>query len=191
MITIVPSDANWPTEFVKLARPLRAALGELALRIDHIGSTAVPGLAAKDRIDVQITIQEFNCIPDLVKALEPLGYSLSPHITGDHRPPLSQGVEADWEKRFLRPPASMRPMNLHVRATGRPNQRYPLLFRDYLRTHPVASAAYAQIKFALAQRHPEDMDFYYDVKDPVCDVIFDAAEEWARLTGWQMGPADM
>lgn len=190
MITIVPYDASWPEAFVAVARPLRAVLGELALRIDHIGSTSVPGLAAKDIIDVQVTVEDFTCTPQLVDALGLLGYTLAVGITGDHLPPLYQGPATDWEKRYFRPPASQRPTHLHVRALGRPNQRYPILFRDYLRIHPVASAAYAQIKVNLSQRHPDDVDFYYDIKDPLCDIVIDAAEDWARVTSWQMAASD-
>jgi GrpB-like predicted nucleotidyltransferase (UPF0157 family) len=163
----------------------------LALRIDHIGSTSVPGLAAKDVIDVQITLRDFSCTPQLVSTLGSLGYTLVPEITADHLPPLYQGPDMDWEKRYFRPPANQRPTHLHVRALGRPNQRYPLLFRDYLRTHLVASVAYAQIKTCLSQRHPDDRDFYYDIKDPICDIVIDAAEDWARTTSWQMGPSDL
>ena len=191
MITIVPYDSRWPEEFAAVAQPLRAALGELALRIDHIGSTAIPGLAAKDRIDVQVTVQDFDCTDQLVTALGVLGYTRREDINCDHRPPFAQGPEAGWEKRYFRAPPGQRPTNLHVRALGRANQRYPLLFRDYLRAHPAASAAYAQIKLNLARLHPDDVDFYYGIKDPVCDVIIVAAEEWARLTGWQMGAPDM
>jgi len=191
MITIVPYDTSWPEAFIAIARPLRTALRELALSIDHIGSTSVPGLAAKDVIDVQVTIKDFSCTPQLVTALGSLGYTLIPHITSDHLPPLYQGSETDWEKLMFRPPANQRPTHLHVRTLGRPNQRYPLLFRDYLRAHPVASAAYAQIKISLSQRHPDDVDFYYDIKDPLCDIVIDAAEDWARTTGWQMGPSDI
>ena len=177
--------------FIAVAQPLRTALGELALRIDHIGSTSVPGLAAKDVIDVQVTLKDFSCTPQLVSALGSLGYTLIPHISTDHLPPLYQGSETDWEKLIFRPPANQRPTHLHVRALGRPNQRYPLLFRDYLRAHPVASAAYAQIKTSLSQRHPDDVDFYYDIKDPLCDIVIDAAEDWAQATGWQMGASDI
>ena len=191
MITIVQYDTSWPEAFLAIAQPLRMALGALALRIDHIGSTSVPGLAAKDIIDVQVTVRDFSCTPQLVSALGSLDYTLAPDITADHVPPLYQGPATDWEKRYFRPPAYQRPSHLHVRALGRPNQRYPLLFRDYLRTHPVASAAYAQIKIHLSQRHPDDVDFYYDIKDPLCDIVIDAAEDWARTTGWQMGPSDL
>ena len=83
-----------------------------------------------------------------------------------------------------------RPTHLHVRAQGRANQRYALLFRDYLRAYPVAAGAYGEIKRALARYHPENWDAYYDIKDPVCDVIWSAAEEWTKMTGWEPGPSD-
>lgn len=190
MITIVAYDTSWPEAFIAVAQPLRTALGDLALRIDHIGSTSVPGLAAKDVIDVQVTLKDFSCTPQLVSALGSLGYTLIPHITSDHLPPLYQGSETNWEKLMFRPPDNQRPTHLHVRALGRPNQRYPLLFRDYLRAHPVATAAYAQIKTCLALRHPDDVDFYYYIKDPLCDIVIDAAEDWAQEIDWQMGPSD-
>ncbi len=186
MITIVPYNTSWPEAFVAVARPLRTVLGELALRIDHIGSTSVPGLAAKDIIDVQVTVEDFTCTSQLVPALGSLGYTLVPEITRDHLPPLYQGPDTDWEKHYFRPPANQRPTHLHIRALGLPNQRYPILFRDYLRTHPMASAAYAEIKINLSQRHPDNVDFYYDIKDPLCDIVIDAAEDWARATGWHM-----
>src|SRR5260370_19859110 len=116
MITIVPYDASWPDAFAEVARPLRAALGALALRIDHIGSTSVPGLAAKDIIDVQVAVEDFTCTPQLVIALGSLGYTQVPDILSDHVPPLYQGPETDWEKRYFRPPANQRPTHLHIRA---------------------------------------------------------------------------
>ena len=76
-------------------------------------------------------------------------------------------------------------MNLHIRVAGRPNQRYPLLFRDYLRAHPESAAAYAALKRALAALGI-DRGVYADVKDPACDLIFVAAEDWAAQTGWSI-----
>ena len=87
-------------------------------------------------------------------------------------------------------PEGQRRIHLHVRQTGRANQRYALLFRDYLRAAPTTAAAYGQIKEALARLHPEDEGAYYDVKDPVCDFIADAAERWAAATGYVPGPSD-
>jgi GrpB-like predicted nucleotidyltransferase (UPF0157 family) len=87
---------------------------------------------------------------------------------------------------MYRAPAGTRPMNLHVRRAGSANGRYALLFRDYLRAHPMAAAAYGRVKVALSQHGPADWDLYYDVKDPVCDIIMAGAEDWAAATGWRL-----
>src|SRR5688572_8083095 len=82
-IAIVPYDERWPAEFDQIATALRAALGQLALRIDHIGSTSVPGLPAKDVIDVQVTVAELDATA-IVAALAPLGYTPYHQIADDH-----------------------------------------------------------------------------------------------------------
>ena len=186
-IVIVDYRQEWQEEFEAIARSLREALGELALRIDHIGSTSVLGLAAKDIIDVQVTVSDFT--PELDDAFQRAGYARLEY-TRDHRPPAVAGPDRDWEKRMYRPAPAGRPMNLHVRRAGSANGRYALLFRDYLRAHPAAAAAYAEVKRCLARYHPEDMLAYVDIKDPVCDIIMAAAEEWAAATTWQPGPSD-
>jgi GrpB-like predicted nucleotidyltransferase (UPF0157 family) len=192
MIVIVPYDPRWPDEFTTLAQPLRDALGPLALRIDHIGSTSVPGLAAKDKIDIQVTIRDFSDITPIIAAITNVGYEVfQAAVIHDHRPLGVTGPDSDWEKSTLTSLPERRPANVHVRAQGRPNQRYPLLFRDYLRVHPIALGAYAEIKRQLARYHPDDLDFYYDIKDPVCDVIMDAATDWSRQSNWEQGPADL
>ena len=188
-ISIQPSDTRWPAAFQTIGASLRAALGDQALRIDHIGSTAVPGLAAKDVIDVQVTVATLDSAA-LSTALAPLGYTLLPHVTGDHLPPGRAAVPEEWAKLYFRPPPGQRPTHLHIRQAGRANQRYALLFRDYLRADPGAAAAYGQIKLALARLHPNDLDAYYDVKDPVCDLIIAAAELWATASGYTPGPSD-
>lgn len=189
IIEIASYDERWPSEFRRIGETLREALGEVAVRIDHIGSTAVPGLAAKDIIDVQVTVRELDG-PAIASPLTPLGYTLREDITQDHIPPGEKTDPAEWRKLYFRAPETERPMHLHVRQAGRANQRYPLLFRDYLRATPAAAEAYRQIKVALARLHPNDVEAYYDVKDPVCDLIIDAAERWARETGYEMGPSD-
>lgn len=187
MITIVPYQESWPAEFRTIAGALRQALGSLAVRIDHIGSTSVPGLAAKDVIDVQITVAALD--EPVKAALTALGYSQPEGVWCDHRPPSAAGPESDWAKLFFRPPAGQRRTNTHVRVIGRPNQRYPLLFRDYLRAHPATAQAYAELKRRLAQ-NLADSSLYPDVKDPAVDLIYFAAEDWAAAIHWQPGPAD-
>jgi GrpB-like predicted nucleotidyltransferase (UPF0157 family) len=179
---IQPYSDRWPEEYAAAERLLRDALGELAGRIDHIGSTSVPGLAAKDVIDIQVAVTDLDD-QRLAPAFERLGASTT-DITTDHVPPGGSSGPSAWEKRYFRPPPSWRPTHLHVRATGSPNFRYALLFRDYLRHSATAAAAYSQVKVALARLHPDDADAYYDVKDPVCDLVMQAAERWAADEAW-------
>jgi GrpB-like predicted nucleotidyltransferase (UPF0157 family) len=190
LIVISPYDPQWPLEFRQLGMPLRAALGDLALRIDHIGSTAVPGLVAKDVIDVQITVAALDKRA-LVAPISSLGYHFWDIDTCDHVPPGRTDAASEWSKLYFSEPPGQRPTHVHVRQAGRPNQRYALLFRDYLRADPSVAAAYAQIKEALARLHPEDFDAYYDVKDPVCDIVMAAAERWATSVGYAPGEPDL
>ena len=94
------------------------------------------------------------------------------------------------EEMVFSPVHATRLINLHVRIAGYPNQRYPLLFRDYLKVTPLAAQAYARVKKALAHYHPDDIEAYCDIKDPVCDLIIQAAEVWAKSNQWQPGPSD-
>jgi GrpB-like predicted nucleotidyltransferase (UPF0157 family) len=158
----------------------------VALRIDHIGSTSIPGLAAKDIIDIQVTVAELDeglIRPMIVGAgfewLE--GYR-------DHEPPGMSLDAAELEKLFARAPANQRRANIHIRAAGRFNQRYPLLFRDYCREHPLVAAAYGEVKRALTRLVDGDVDAYYDIKDPVIDILMSGANEWAAATGWEPEP---
>lgn len=187
MIEIVPYQSSWVANFREIAGRLRNGLGPLALRIDHIGSTSVPGLAAKDVVDVQITVAALTS--ELMQAMLALGYTHPAGIWRDHRPPHAPGPDAEWMKWFFNPPIGQRRTNTHVRIAGRANQRYPLLFRDYLRAHPATAEAYAELKRRLAQ-NLADSDIYPKVKDPAVDLIYLAAEDWAGVTHWQIGPSD-
>jgi GrpB-like predicted nucleotidyltransferase (UPF0157 family) len=188
VIKIVPYRPEWRDEFFALGGALRQTLRALALRIDHIGSTAVPGLAAKDIIDIQITVRDFD--PVVEHALDQAGYQRIRTVSQDHVPPGSGSRPDDWIKWLFKPAANQRPVNVHVRLPGRVNQRYALLFRDYLRTQPAMAQTYAEVKSALAKHHPQDLDAYYAIKDPVCDLIIGGAEPWATATGWEPGPSD-
>jgi len=187
MIEIVAYKNSWPLEFRELAFALRQGLGPLALRIDHIGSTAVPGLAAKDVIDIQISVEAFS--PELRSALSTLGYSHLEDFRSDHRPAHAGGADSQWQKWFFNPPSGQRRTNTHVRIQGRANQRYALLFRDYLRAHPATAESYGELKRRLAQSLPE-LRMYAEVKDPAVGLIYLAAEEWAGLINWKPGQSD-
>ncbi len=187
MIVILPYQERWPGEFLAIGKPIRACLGDLAVRIDHIGSTSVPQLAAKDIIDVQITVRELK--PEIEASMIRMGYRRIENKS-DHVPPGKSQDERQWEKWLFKQAEEQRPANIHVRIDGRANQLYPLLFRDYLRAQPMAAQAYGRVKETLARLHPEDVDAYYEVKDPACDIILAGAELWASMINWKLGESD-
>ncbi len=187
-VKIVNYQPSWQDEFKQIGQNLRQGLGPLALRIDHIGSTSVPGLAAKDVIDVQITVGALS--ETLILKMNQLGYALPEGIWRDHAPPGQTGPDSDWAKLLFRPPVRQRRTNTHVRVAGRPNQRYPLVFRDFLRAHPLMAEAYAELKRRLAA-NLTDGKLYPDVKDPAVDLIYFSAETWATHSHWQPGPSDL
>jgi len=176
VVEIVPYRPEWPAEFEALALRLRSAL-EPGARIEHVGSTAVPGLAAKDVLDVQVETDDPGAAARLLAAA---GFV---HENGfrDHVPPGA--TREGWDKEFLRAPDGERPVHVHVRRLGAPNARYALLFRDYLRTHEATATSYAELKRRLAAL-PIDRDAYSVIKDPAFDLIMVGAEDWAAATGW-------
>lgn len=183
MIIIHDYSAAWPQEFERIRSSLLETLGPLALRVDHIGSTSVPGLGAKDIIDVQVTVRELT--PEVKQRLVEAGYGYFEAYTRDHVPLGEDDDPRLWAKYFFSQPEGHRRSNVHVRVQGNPNQRYALLFRDYLRAHPNSARTVELIKRELVvKRHADDEDAYYDIKDPVYDLIWDAAQDWATQTGW-------
>jgi GrpB-like predicted nucleotidyltransferase (UPF0157 family) len=187
-VEVVAARAAWVEELRSVARVLRAHLGEAALRIDHVGSTSVRGLDAKDVLDVQVTVAALDPAR-LAPLLDSAGFRRHATIAGDHRPPGADGPTDDWTKLLFNQAPGGRLTTIHVRAAGRPNQRYALLFRDYLRAHPHAAAAYGELKRRLAALGIDGRT-YADVKDPACDLVMAAAEAWAAQTGWRAGPSD-
>lgn len=188
MIEIVDYRPTWVQEFRDISRMIRHGLGDLALRIDHIGSTSVPGLCAKDTLDLQITVAALD--QQVTGALRAIGYTQADDISHDHRPPDGNGPAEDWTKLFFRPPPGQRRTNTHVRVSGRPNQRYALLFRDYLIAHPTTATAYGELKRRLAASLVNPDDDYPDVKDPAVDLIYLPAQRWAAETRWAPGRSD-
>lgn len=145
----------------------------------------MPGLPAKDVIDIQLTVDSLNSVD--ITALEQVGFEHKPDVS-DHCPPGLMLPSEELNKLLFR--STNRPAHLHVREAGRFNQRYALVCRDFLRTHPIAASAYGLIKQRLAGYFPDDKDAYYAIKDPVFDIIVEGANEWAERTGWSEPAGD-
>ncbi len=119
-------------------------------------------------------------VPEIISILTGAGYRHIERVSGDHVPLGEDEDPVLWTKFIFKEPAVERLANIHVRIDGNPNQRYPLLFRDYLRTHPNSARSVELIKRQIAKYHPDDAEAYYDIKDPVYDLIWEAAKEWAN-----------
>ena len=184
-VAIVAARPEWPEEYEAVAAELSRVAGDSILGVFHVGSTSVPGLAAKDVIDVQVSVVAERLIDPTLSALDRGGFNVRPDIRRDHAVPGEPEDDASWKKGFANERPGERRANVHVRVAGRPNHRYALVFRDYLRDHPETAAAYAAFKLKAAALLVHDSDTYSDLKDPVCDLIYLPARRWAVETGWR------
>ena len=176
-IRIVPYDADWPRAFAERAMPIRASLAEVAVRIDHIGSTAVPGLSAKPIIDIQISVADLDPLDDYRVPLVGLGYRF-------------RAGNAERTKRYFREPAGERRTHIHVRRAGSFSEQFALLFRDYLRAHPAAASEYGALKLRLAELHRDDRRAYTDAKVAFTWEVIRSADGWAQAIGWTPQASD-
>jgi GrpB-like predicted nucleotidyltransferase (UPF0157 family) len=183
-VVVVDYDPEWPRRADALIAALTRSLGEPARRVDHIGSTAIPGMAAKDVLDIQVSVDDLDRAGETFDApLRSLGFEPGPYGR-DHVPAGCLHEPNLWAKRYWsRREHSDGDVNLHVRRTGSPNERLALLFRDWFRAHTSAVPAYAAFKRALADAVP-DSRVYSEVKDPVVDLVITVAETWAKHTSW-------
>ena len=170
-VEIVEYDAAWPERFAEIRARLRAAVGPAALRIDHVGSTAVPGLAAKPVIDVQVAVADLDDEAAFRPAVEGLGLVL-------------RYRELGWL--FFRPPAAPRTHHVHLTQAGSSREREQLLFVAYLRHDTRRRDDYAALKRKLARRHRTDRLRYTDAKTEFIRQTLSAAEAWAAASGWSV-----
>jgi GrpB-like predicted nucleotidyltransferase (UPF0157 family) len=169
-VALVPYDPAWAEEFKALRRRLAHALGEAVARIDHVGSTAVPGLVAKPVIDVQVQVVDIDDEPAYRPPLERLGLGL-------------RYREPEWA--YFRAAALPRRHHVHVTPAGSPRSRVQLLFVAFLRADPATREAYAALKRELASRFAADRLGYTDAKTGFIRDALERAEAWARTTGWR------
>jgi len=188
--TLVPYDDSWPSAAHRLIARITASLNDAGLGeaavVEHIGSTSVPGLTAKDVIDLQIAVEKLRDAdaPDFVRALTDKGF---PRFDGNEGDPVHRWApdESSWAKRFHGSADPGRVAHVHVREHGSAGWEAALLFRDWLVANPTECADYAELKRSLAPKLATILD-YSVAKEPWIDGALHRAREWARHTGWSV-----
>jgi dephospho-CoA kinase len=192
---LMKADPTWPDQAQRILARLRTACGHRAVRVDHIGSTAVTGLDAKDVIDVQVTVASLAVADELNESLLRAGYPAVETITADNGKPDARSTVAEfdhaadpalWRKRIHASADPGRATNVHIRVQGWPNQQFALLFPAWLSADAAAQAEYLAIK-RDAERAGIDggIEAYASVKEPWFDTAYRQAWAWADATGWR------
>jgi GrpB-like predicted nucleotidyltransferase (UPF0157 family) len=169
-VEVVRYDPAWPARFEAWRGSLASLLGPAARRIEHVGSTSVPGLAAKPIVDIQVSVTALN---------DEDGYVLPCETAG-----LQLRFRDDEHRYFQPPPGRPRDVHVHVCQQGGRWERVHLLFRDYLRSSGDARDAYAAVKREAARVWIDQLAAYGEAKSDVILGILDRAEDWAAATGW-------
>jgi GrpB-like predicted nucleotidyltransferase (UPF0157 family) len=167
-IRMVESNPRWPSQANVELRRIAHGLGPLATRLEHIGSTAVPGLYAKPILDLLVSVAALEPHRRYVEPLERLGYLFVPDPDSPDR------------RFFARPPERPRSHHVHVCAAGSHCELRHIAVRDFLRTHPDHAASYATLKRELVRRHAGDRPAYIAGKDSHVGELEARALEWAK-----------
>ena len=177
---LVPPDETWPAQAQRVAARVAAVAGRRARRVDHIGSTAVPGLAAKDVLDLQVVVHDLDTAGQVADGLAATGL-----VRGEGRwwDNALDGTRRDKTIAFNADPG--RAANCHIRPLDSPVWRETLLFRDWLRAHPDGIREYAEVKQALARQRLPSIDAYAAAKTPFLSGALARADRWAVQAGWQ------
>jgi dephospho-CoA kinase len=195
---LTPADPTWPDQAERIVARLKTTCGEAALRVDHIGSTAVPGLDAKDAIDVQVTVESLSAADELRTALLSAGYPGIDRIPADEsktdaRSTVARYDHSDdsslWQKRIHGSADPGRPTYVHLRVDGWPNQQFALLFVDWLVANPVVQEEYLAVKRRAEQAAPDGgIEAYVAAKEPWFSEAYRRAWDWADASRWS--PSD-
>ena len=160
-VVVLPYDEAWADRFAEIKTEIEAALGELVFRIEHVGSTAVPGLSAKPIIDLDVVIRDSSAFHAAAAALEAIGYQHEGDLGIAGREAFRYDGKDHLQKHHL-----------YVCAQDSAELKRHLAFRDYLRTHPEAVREYSQVKEEGAALYPYDIDGYIEHKTPFIRRIY-------------------
>ena len=160
-VVVLPYDEQWKRDFIMIKDELTSVLRQLALRIEHVGSTSVEGLSAKPIIDIDVVIKDYNVFEEVVSALGTIGY----RHEGDLGIAGREAFKYDGKDH-------LRKHHLYVCPENSPELKRHIVFRDYLRTHLDAMREYSRIKEEGARLYPYDIDRYIEHKAPFIEKTY-------------------
>ena len=160
-VVVLPYDAQWRQDFLKIKDELIDALGQLAVSIEHVGSTSVQGLSAKPIIDVDVVIKDYSVLDRVIISLENIGY----RYEGDLGIAGREAFKYDGKEH-------LRKHHLYVCPQDSAELHRHIALRDYLRSHPEAAREYGRIKEEGARLYPFDIDGYIEYKSPFIEKIY-------------------
>lgn len=173
---LVAHDPVWAGDAQRIINRIKAAAGEKVLRADHVGSTAVAGLDAKNVVDVQVTVASLEDADEIAGALAAVGYPRVAGVDSD----VAHDDTGRWAKRLHGAADPGRPANIHLRVDGWPNQQFSLLFPAWLAANPDVRDDYLQVKRAALTATD-----YAEAKEPWLAEVYPKALAWAEATGWR------
>ena len=159
-VIVLPYDEKWKQDFKDIESELKQAMGNLALAIEHVGSTSVEGLAAKPIIDIDVVVKK-NDLQPAIDALEKIGYTHEGNLGIEGR----EAFKYEGKEHLLT-------HHLYVCPEDSAELKRHLAFRDYLRSHADAVEEYSKVKLEGAKLFPEDIEKYIEYKSPVIEKIY-------------------
>ena len=160
-VVVLPYDEQWKHDFFQIKAELTIALGQLAIEIEHVGSTSVQGLSAKPTIDIDVIIKDYSELENAISALGKIGYQHEGNLGIAGREAFKyEGKE------------HLRKHHLYVCPEDSQELRRHIAFRDYLKTHPDAVREYSRIKAEGAELYPDDIERYIEHKSPFIEKIY-------------------
>ena len=160
-VVVLPYDRKWAKDFTHIRDEIGQALGDLALQIEHVGSTSVEGLSAKPIIDIDIVIKDHSVFDEVLSGLEKIGYRHEGNLGIEGR----EAFKYEGDK-------SLKKHHLYVCEINSRELKRHMAFRDYLRSHPKAVKEYSRIKEEGAKLYPYDIDKYIEYKSSFIENIY-------------------
>lgn len=160
-VIVTPYNPQWPRDYDAIRKEVAEGLGELAIAIEHVGSTSVPGLSAKPIIDLDVVMTDYGVFPEVVSRLAKLGYVHEGNL----------GI-SDREAFCYEGKEHLHKHHLYVCPAGSEELRRHITFRNYLRSHPEAAEAYGTVKEKAAHLYPDSIDDYMNFKSDIITQLY-------------------